>query len=160
LIQRPQTRTFHCVLPANRTLTLARRLAALALLVLALGLPRFFVLCAEDGGARHIEFVHLPGECCAAATPAGAQPAPAPSPAPATAPTGGVCDHIELGIDLAPAPRAHDVAAAVAPVYAAVQAIAVAEASAATCPRSGACATGPPPWRARLQQQATVRLQV
>jgi hypothetical protein len=148
------------VLPARCALTLARRLAAVAVLVLALGLPRFFVLCAEDGGPRHIEFVHLPGECCALAMTVGEGPAPAPAPAPATAPTGGVCDHVELGIDLAPAPRANDVAAAVAPAYAAVQALAVADASAAAGPRSCAFATGPPPWRSRLQQQATVRLQV
>jgi len=148
------------VLLARRALTLARRLAAVAVLVLALGLPHFFVLCAEDGGPRHIEFVHLPGECCALAMTAGEGPEPAPAPAPATAPTGGVCDHVELGIDLAPAPRANDVAAAVAPAYAAVQALAVADASAAAGPRSCAFATGPPPWRSRLQQQATVRLQV
>jgi hypothetical protein len=148
------------VLPARCALTLARRLAAVAALVLALGLPRFFVLCAEDGGPRQIEFVHLPGECCAFAMTVGEQPEPAPAPAPATAPTGGVCDHVELGIDLAPAPRADDVAAAVAPAYAAVQTLAVLDANADACPRFSTFATGPPPWRSRLQQQATVRLQV
>jgi hypothetical protein len=146
------------VVSARRALTLARRLAALALLVLALGLPRFFVLCAEDGGPRQIEFVHLPGECCAQPSAAGERDAR--TPAPATAPTGGVCDHVELGIDLAPAPRADDVAAGVAPAYAAVLALAVADASAAAHKRPSAFATGPPPWRSRLQQQATVRLQV
>lgn len=146
-------------MPAARcALTLARRLAAVAVLVLALGLPRFFVLCAEDGGPRHIEFVHLPGECCALQSAVGERPAR--TPAPAAAPTGGACDHVELGIDLAPSPRGDDVAAAVAPACTAVQPLAIAAAAAGACPRTGVCATGPPPWRSRLQQQATVRLQV
>ncbi|MFN9757201.1 MAG: hypothetical protein ACK58X_12375 [Planctomycetota bacterium] len=147
------------MLPARCALTLARRLAAVAALVLALGLPRFFVLCAEDGGPRHIEFVHLPGECCELPSVVGEHPAR--THAPATAPTGGVCDHVELAIELAPSPRSDDVAAAVTPACTAVQPIAVvAIAAARACLRSGVCATGPPPWRSRLQQQATVRLQV
>lgn len=146
-----------CVLPTRSALTLARRFAALAVLVLALGLPRFFVLCSAGGDELHLEFVHAPGECCDRATPS-----------PADAPTDGWpalaahehCDHVGLTIELTPAPRGVDLAddastlLAIAPLpRATVPAIA---ATAVARP----AATGPPPWASRLREQATVRLQV
>jgi hypothetical protein len=39
-------------------------LAAFALLVVALGLPRVLVVCDAGSGGHHIEFVHAPGACC------------------------------------------------------------------------------------------------
>jgi len=145
------------VLPTRSALTLARRLAALAGLVLALGLPRFFVLCSAGGDELHLEFMHAPGACCEAAMPALADAPTDGSPALAAHEH---CDHVSLTIEITPAPRGGDLGnnasalLAIAPLpLAAVPAIG---ATAFTRP----AATGPPPWASRLRQQATVRLQV
>ncbi len=146
------------VLPTRATLVLARRLAALAMLVLALGLPRFFVLCSAGGDSLHVEFVHAPGACCA--PDAASELAAMPTPVGALTPAPESCDHVEFATDLAPAPRSGDAAAAAPPALLAVLPLpapaAPRESPAATRPP----ATGPPPWRDRLRQQATVRLQV
>lgn len=145
------------VLPNRRALTLACRLAALAVLVLALGLPRFFVLCAHDGEAAHLEFVHAPGACCDAATQS---PADAPADGSPALAAHEHCDHSSLTIEIAPAPRGGELAddastlLAIAPLPRAVVPALAATATARPA------ATGPPPWASRLRQQATVRLQV
>jgi hypothetical protein len=146
------------VLPTRSALTLARRLAAMAVLVLALGLPRFFVLCSAGGDELHLEFVHAPGECCDDGD----------APSPADAPTDGRpalaahdhCEHVALAFELAPAPRSSDLAGDASTLLAiALLPRAPVPAIAATAFARPA-ATGPPPWASRLREQATVRLQV
>lgn len=43
---------------------IARAAAFVALLVMALGLPRLLMLCTHDGGPAHLEFAHSPAGCC------------------------------------------------------------------------------------------------
>lgn len=145
------------VLPTRSALTLARRLAALAVLVLALGLPRFFVLCSAGGDELHLEFVHAPGACCDAAMPA---PADAPTDGSPALAAHEHCEHVGLAIEIALAPRGGELADD-APALLAIAPLprAVIPALAATATARPA-ATGPPPWSSRLRQQATVRLQV
>lgn len=146
------------MLPTRSALTLARRLAALAVLVLALGLPRFFVLCAHDGESAHLAFVHAEGECC----DAGAQrPVDAPMDAGQPALSAHAhCEHVALAFELAPAPRGDEFAPAAPTLHAIAPLPPVTIAPAATTAVARPAATGPPPWASRLREQATVRLQV
>jgi hypothetical protein len=85
-------------------------LAAIAAVVLLLGLPRLLIRCTTGDGDVRIEFAHAEGTCCAhdhapvdgsatgAATPARGASAPSAAP---HAP----CEHEELGIELAPPAR-------------------------------------------------------
>lgn len=129
----------------------------MAVLVLALGLPRFFVLCSAGGDELHLEFVHAPGECCDTATPS---PADAPSDGSPALAAHDHCEHVALAFELAPAPRSSELADD-APALLAIAPLpsAVVRAFAATAFARPA-ATGPPPWASRLREQATVRLQV
>lgn len=128
------------------------------MLVVALGLPRFFVLCSAGGDALHLEFAHAPGACCepsderrgdGSTTPGGEW-----TPAPAS------CEHVELAIELAPAPRGGDVESTTTPTLLAVTPLPLPGAFADAVTNARPPATGPPPWRDRLRQQASVRLQV
>lgn len=143
--------------PTGQLLTLARWLAAAALLLLALGVPRFFVLCSHGGDTLDLEFAHAPGSCCEAQDDGRAPTTPPPGGALAAA---AHCEHVALTIEQTPAPRAPDVAAAVAPGFAAVSPLLAAHADATPRRDRRAPATGPPPDRQRLRQQASVRLQV
>lgn len=85
------------------SLRLARSLAAMALLVLLLGLPRILVMCSEEGEAPHLAFAHAPGACCEhdhergdVAPPDDGTPVLRANPR---------CEHSELAFECAPAPR-------------------------------------------------------
>lgn len=88
-------------MPLPRPRTLLRTAATLALLVLVLGLPRLLVLCEHECGHVSLTFAHGPGACCHEPAPAAADDGHA---GPRTRPDDG-CDHTELAVDLAPAPR-------------------------------------------------------
>jgi hypothetical protein len=81
--------------------------AVLALLVLAFGLPRLLVLCSHDDGCSSLTFAHAPGACChdhsiAAATPRADTGSGHDA---ALAVPHDHCDHSQLAVELAPAPR-------------------------------------------------------
>lgn len=82
---------------------LLRTHAVLALLVLGLGLPRILVLCEHDDGAATLAFAHASGSCCHDPTAPGTEHAP---DQPGEATRGHEhCDHDDLAVELAPAPR-------------------------------------------------------
>ncbi len=135
-----------------------RALAALAALVLLLGLPRVLIRC-EAGGAVHVEFAHAPGACCAhqhggeahghaRGDRDGGEDAAPHAP----------CEHAELAIDLAPAPR-DGAAGAVPPPHAdgvvAAARPALRDARLVTRPPP---ATGPPRPDARARLRASTLL--
>lgn len=149
------------MVPTRSALTLARRLAALAVLVLALGLPRFFVLCSAGGDELRLEFAHAPGECCDEDDDDEAvRPVEAPTDGSPALAAHEHCEHVGLTIEFTPAPRGSDLADD-APTLLAIAPLprAAVPAHAATTTARPA-ATGPPPWASRLREQATVRLQV
>jgi hypothetical protein len=78
---------------------MVRAVAAMAALVLALGLPRLLVLCTNDHGT-HVEFAHAPGACCEhdhgdAPSPADGGPSLAEHPH---------CEHTGFAFAVLPAP--------------------------------------------------------
>lgn len=82
-----------------------RLAAVLAVWILALGLPRFLVLCEHDGTA-HLEFAHAPGTCC----DDGSFGLPLAAAADddhdgERALAFETCSHRELAFEVAPAPR-------------------------------------------------------
>lgn len=80
---------------------ITRALAALALLVVGLGLPQFLALCQPATGDAHLTFAGRGEDCCAAAADASARPAGG------TAATADErhCEHTLLGIELDSARR-------------------------------------------------------
>ncbi len=92
-----------------RTLRFCRTVAALAMLVLLLGLPRWLVSCSggDVHGPSHIEFAHAPGECCAHghAHRADVSPPHDHGTLITNATANPNCEHTEFAIELAPVER-------------------------------------------------------
>jgi hypothetical protein len=143
---------------------LRRALVALALLVLALGLPRLLVRCTEADGSSHVE-IALPGrsDCGLAvehelgAATARLPAAPVPGEERLTA---GGCDHESLQVELGLVPQRHPGAAPLSP-----QAFVATAADAWRPPqqlvRHGLPAVaGPPRTDQRTQLRAIIVLQV
>jgi hypothetical protein len=80
---------------------IARALATLALLVVALGLPQLLVLCEPAVGDVHLTFVASPDDCC---VESAAEHVP-PAEGPAIGADERHCDHVPLGIELDSARR-------------------------------------------------------
>lgn len=93
------------VFPLPHVLNARKSFAALALLVVLLGLPRFLVLCTAEGEAPHLDFAHAPGDCCEHAHATGHDEAPTPAEGTAARPAAPHCEHSEFASELAPAPR-------------------------------------------------------
>ena len=75
-------------------------LAALALLFVALGLPRHLIVC-DHGDGGHVEFQHAIGACCDEPTGAASS---SDDEAPRTPHHRVGCKHTGFAIDCAPAP--------------------------------------------------------
>lgn len=144
-----------------------RNLALLAMLVLGLGVPRFFVLCHADDGRVQVAFAHHDADCYEDLRAAIRADLPAlegahkddglerAAPAPC-------CDHHEFGVGSPDRPR--PTASEVPPHQPALRLpIAPWTTPAAAQPALRPRATGPPdppPTAAQLQRLATVRLLV
>lgn len=147
--------------------TLLRNLALLAMLVLGLGVPRYFVLCHEDDGRVQVAFAHHEADCFAdlraairAALPL-AEGAPTEDGLPSVEAT-PCCEHHTFGVGSPDRPR--PTASDVPPHQLALRLPLVAWVPAtAARPSLRPRATGPPdppPTVAQLRQLASVRLLV
>lgn len=124
---------------------------ALALMVLALGLPRMLVVCNHAGAGAALEWEHAPGACCHEHQHARAASMDEAAIAP------GGCEHDRFGLELGePPPRDHVlVAAPPAQDAAATFALPAPPANATERPQP---ATGPPRRDDRVALRATILL--
>ncbi|MBX3464540.1 MAG: DUF169 domain-containing protein [Planctomycetes bacterium] len=135
-----------------------RAVTATALLVLAFGLPRVLVLCTEHDGSASLAFAHAPGSCCHDAT-AFVVAAGEPGIGMPCAGAHEACEHSELAVELAPAPRPHAHGAETPPPAGSAPP-ALPEAPARHAAPTRPPATGPPRPDARTALRATTLLLV